>query len=417
MKILLIGSGGRESAIAWKLSKSPLVEKIYIAPSIGHCYPKCENLEINENDFSKLLNFAKDRAIDLTVVGPEVPLSGGITDIFEGEGLKVFGPRKREASLEGSKKFAKEFMLKYKIPTAKYEVYKSSEEAMKGMKFGFPVVVKADGLCAGKGVLICNSEAEANEAVRKVLDEKIFKEAGAEIVVEEFLDGEEVSLLCFVSHNKIFPMESARDFKRIGEGDTGLNTGGVACMSPAPIFIPELLEKIKSEVIEPIERGLAKEKMDFTGVLFIGFMICGGEPKVLEFNARFGDPETEVVLPRLESDLCELLMKAIDGSLGEKDFKWSKEKTLAIICTSSGYPSEYKKGFKISGLDLLPEGIEVFHNGTVKKDGDYYTNGGRVLTVWTSGETHKECADKIYNSIEKISFEGIQYRKDIKNYT
>lgn len=417
MKYLIIGSGGRESSICWKLSKSKEVEEIYIAPKIGHLYPKCKNTGINEMDFEKLIDFAKENFIDITIVGPEAPLVGGIVDAFEDAGLKIFGPRKREAILEGSKKFAKEFMEKYNIPTAKYKSFTKSYEAISSIEgFGYPLVVKADGLCAGKGVLICEDSHQAEKAIEDILEKNIFGKEGSEIVIEEFLEGIEASLLSFVSHNKIFPMESAKDFKRIGEGDTGLNTGGVACMSPSPLFNPTLLEKINKDIIIPIEEGLKSEGMDFTGILFIGLMIDGDNPKVLEFNVRFGDPETEVVLPRLKTDLSQLFIKTLDGSVDKKDFEWSVDETLAVILTSEGYPKKYEKGFLISGLDIDDEDIIIFHNGTEKRDKDYYTNGGRVLTVVGKGGSHKEAGEKVYQAIKQINFNNMQYRKDILNY-
>lgn len=414
MKILLIGSGGRESAIAWKLEESERVEKIYVAPGIGGAGKKVENIGIGVSAFNELLDFSKKEKIDLVVVGPELPLVWGIRDKFEKEGIKVFGPRKREAALEGSKKFAKEFMEKYNIPTAQYEAF---TDAIKAKEFArtlrFPLVIKADGLCAGKGVIIAKDESEALKAIDDILVNELFGEEGREIVVEEFLQGVEASLLCFVSNNKLYPMESAKDYKRIFNNDEGPNTGGVGCYSPSQLFTDELKSVIEKEVISNIEKGLEEEGMDFTGILFIGFMIDGNKPKVLEFNVRFGDPETEVVLPRLKSDLADLFIKAVDGNLKMEDFQWEDVETVAVILTSAGYPGSYKKGEEINGIDSLSDEILVFYNGTIKKDGKTYTNGGRVLTLVAKAKSREEARKLVYKELTKVNFNGVQYREDI----
>ncbi|NLM06256.1 MAG: phosphoribosylamine--glycine ligase [Tissierellia bacterium] len=414
MKILLIGSGGRESAIAWKLEQSERVEKIYVAPGLGGVAGKVENIGIGVSAFDELLDFSKKENIDLVVVGPELPLVWGIRDKFEKEGIKVFGPRKREAALEGSKKFAKEFMDKYDIPTAKYETF---TDAVKAKEFArtlrFPLVIKADGLCAGKGVIIAKDEEEALRAIDGILVHQLFGEEGKEIVIEEFLQGIEASLLCFASNNKLYPMESAKDYKRIFDGDEGPNTGGVGCYSPSQLFTDELKDIIEKDVLNKIEKGLEGEGMDFTGILFIGFMIDGNSPKVLEFNVRFGDPETEVILPRLKSDLADLFVKAVDGNLNKEDFQWEDIETVAVILTSAGYPGSYKKGEEIKGIDSLSDDIIVFYNGTLDRDGKLFTNGGRVLTLVAKAKTREEARAIIYKEIPRVNFNGMQYRGDI----
>ncbi|MCK9444714.1 MAG: phosphoribosylamine--glycine ligase [Tissierellaceae bacterium] len=413
MKILVIGSGGREHALCWKIAQSPRVKKIYCAPGNGGTREVGQNIDIQVDDIQGLLGFALEKKIDLTVVGPELPLVMGIVDTFQKKGLKIFGVNKKSAQLEGSKDFSKGFMKKHDIPTAKYETYENLDEALRGLKeFSYPLVVKADGLCAGKGVVICQNEKEAVKALEDILEKKVFGDQGNKVVVEEFLDGVEASLLCFVSNGKIIPMESAKDYKKIYDGDKGPNTGGVGCYSPSPLFTEEFMTKIHN-VLENIEIGLLKENMDFRGVLFIGLMIVKGEPKVLEFNVRFGDPETEVLLPRLESDIVDLFEKTIDNTLKEADLKWKDHICLTVIATSEGYPGDYKMGFEIYGIDRLDEEIILFHNGTKYLDGKTFTMGGRVLSITALGETLDDARDRVYSSIEGINFRGMNFRKDI----
>ena len=416
MKILIIGSGGREHALALKLSKSKRVSKIFCAPGNGGTASIAENVNISPNDIDLLLNFALNNEIDLTVVGPEDPLVNGIVDTFTENGLRIFGPKKDGAILEGSKIIAKEFMEKYQIPTGKYKVYDNSEHAIKGLdEFTYPIVIKADGLCLGKGVVICQDREEAVSAIENMIDLRAFGTAGDKIILEEFLTGTELSLLCFVSQGIIIPMESARDYKKIYDGDKGPNTGGVGCFSPNPILNDELNLKIEREILEKIKRGLDEENIDYRGILFIGLMLTEEGPKVLEFNVRFGDPETEVVLPRLESDLVDIIQKTIDGNLRKEDLIWSSKKCVTVVATSKGYPIEYKKGFKVNGIEDLDEDVILFHNGTKIVDGEIVTNGGRVLSVTCLGNSLDEAREKAYKNIKKLDFEGICYRSDIAN--
>jgi len=414
MKVLVIGSGGREHALIYKLAQSKRVSKIYCAPGNGGTASIAENVNISPKDIDLLLNFAITNEIDLTVVGPEDPLVDGIADVFEENGLRVFGPKKEGAILEGSKIVAKEFMEKYQIPTAKYRVYKTKEEAIDGLdEFTYPLVIKADGLCLGKGVIICQNKEEAVNAIEDMIVSKKFGSAGETIIIEEFLTGTEMSLLCFVTEGKIVPMESARDYKKIFDGDKGPNTGGVGCFSPNPVLTEDLKKEIEREILRKIRRGLDEESIDYRGVLFIGFMLTEDGPKVLEFNVRFGDPETEVVLPRLENDLVDIFQKTIDGTLRDDDLIWSDKKCVTVVATSKGYPIEYQKGFKISGIENLDKDILLFHNGTKILDGELVTNGGRVLSVTCLGDTIEEARKCAYNNIEKIDFQGICYRNDI----
>ncbi|MBU5427561.1 phosphoribosylamine--glycine ligase [Tissierella pigra] len=417
MKVLVLGSGGREHALCWKIAKSNKVSKIYCAPGNGGTAEIAENIDINVDEIDNLLQFALKNNIDLTVVGPEQPLVLGIVDKFQENGLRIFGVNKECARLEGSKEFSKEFMEKYNVPTAKYRAFTVLEEAIEGIKeFSYPLVIKADGLCAGKGVIICYSEDEAKKTLKDILGNKIFGEEGNKVVIEEFLYGIETSLLCVVTKGKIIPMESAKDYKKIYEDDKGPNTGGVGCISPSPIFNEELSKKIEENILKNIRYGLDKEDLDFRGILFIGLMIVNGDPKVLEFNTRFGDPETEVLIPRLDSDIVDLFEKTIDGSFMESDLKWNNNRAITVVLTSGGYPEKYEKGFKITGIDDVDKDTIVFHNGTKMINKDLVTNGGRVLSVVSLGKTIEDTRDKVYNDIEKIKFSNIYYRKDIGKF-
>lgn len=413
MKVLVIGSGGREHTLAWKISQSEKVDKIYIAPGNGGTIGIGENVGLGVEDVNGLVNFAKDKLIDLTIVGPEAPLTLGIADAFKEAGLRIFGVNKQGAQLEGSKDFSKKFMEKYGIRTAKYKTYTRSQDAIKGLEgFSYPVVIKADGLCAGKGVIICQDRDQATATIKDILEDEAFGNEGSKIVMEEFLDGVEASLLCLVSNNKIFPLEPAQDYKKIFEGNQGPNTGGVGCYSPTKILTPTIYKELE-EIIARIELGLEKEDMNFTGVLFIGLMVVGNKPYVLEFNVRFGDPETQVVLPRLKSDLVDIFEKTLDQSLVEEDLVWDKNLCMTVILTSRGYPGAYEKGHEIFGLEDLDEDIRVFHNGTSIKDNKVYTNGGRVLSITAKADNMEELRQKIYRNIGRINFEGMCYRKDI----
>lgn len=414
MKVLVVGGGGREHALCWKIAQSKKVSKIYCAPGNGGTKEIAENIDIGAEDIDGLLDFALKEKIDLTVVGPEAPLVMGIVDRFEEKGLKIFGVNKEAAQLEGSKAYAKAFMEKYNIPTAQYRRYTDKEEAIKALDdFNYPLVIKADGLCAGKGVVICHTKEEGIDVVNYMMADRAFGSAGERIIIEEFLEGIEMSLLCFVSKGKIIPMESAKDYKQIFEKDEGPNTGGVGCFSPNNLFNKELENRIGEEILSRIETGLVKENIDYSGVIFIGLMITKDGPKVLEFNVRFGDPETEVLMPRLKSDIMDIFEKTMDGSLTKEDLVWSEKKCLTVVATSKGYPGAYEKGKEITGLDLLDDDIILFHNGTIEKEGRLYTNGGRVISVTALGSTLEEAREKIYKNINRIRFDGIYFRRDI----
>ena len=412
MKVLVIGSGGREHALAWKLSQSPEVKEVYVAPGNGGT-EQYHNVDIQAGDLQGLKNFALDKAIDLTVVGPENPLCDGIVDVFKSAGLKIFGPDKACAMFEKSKEFTKEFLEKYKIPTAKYKSFTDYEGAREGIReFSYPLVVKADGLCAGKGVIICADEEEALKALKEIFLDKVFGAEGSTVVVEEFLRGRESSLLAFVSNNKIFPLEEAEDHKQIFDGDRGPNTGGVGTYSPRR-GSSEKLKAHTKDILTKIEAGLNSEGLTYNGILFIGFMIEKDEPKVLEFNVRFGDPETEVLMPRLKGDLYQILNKCIDGTLSASDIEWGEELCLCTILCSEGYPGSYEKGKEITGIEKLDEDIILFHNGTKREGQKLLTNGGRVLTVATLSTDMERARAKVYGNIDKIHFVGMYYRKDI----
>ncbi|HHZ02910.1 MAG TPA: phosphoribosylamine--glycine ligase [Tissierellia bacterium] len=414
MKVLVVGSGGREHAICMKIEESSKVSKLYCAPGNGGIAQIAQCVDIKAEDLDKIVEFSVYSGIDLVVVGPEAPLVAGLVDKLNEKGIKAFGPTKRGALFEGSKSFSKDFMEKYSIPTAKYKVYTNSQKAIEELNsFQTPIVVKADGLAAGKGVLICETIEEAEEAIKNIMDEKQFGNAGNRIVIEEFLRGTEASLLCFVDGKNIIPMESARDYKKAFDGDKGLNTGGMGCFSPNPIFTEELKKYIKEHILDKTLKGFISEKIDFKGVLFIGLMVENNEAKVLEYNTRFGDPETEVVLPRLKSDLVDIMLKCIEGNLREEDLKWKEEKCVTVVLASGGYPENYEKGKEITGLDKVDEDIIVFHGGTRLSEGKVLTDGGRVLAVTALGRTLEEARYKVYNNINKIKFDKIQYRKDI----
>lgn len=410
MKVLVIGNGGREDAICKKISESNKCTELFCSKGNAGTLRYAENVELNSNE--EIFRFSNDNNIDLVVVGPEAPLCEGIVDLFKESNIKIFGADKKSARLEGSKDFAKKFMKKYDVPTARYETIKSIEEGKKAIEnFSYPIVIKADGLCAGKGVRICNTKEDVLDYFKELFEDKIFGKEGSTVVIEEFLRGKEASLLCFVSKGNLIPMESARDYKRIFDNDEGENTGGVGCYSPSELFNEELKLQIE-KILEKISNGLKKENLEYSGVLFIGFMI-DEDAKVLEFNVRFGDPETEVVLPRMESDLLLAIEKSLDGSLEREDLKWKKEKCLTVILTSRGYPKNYEKGKEISGIDSVDKDIYVYHNNTKVNGSKILTDGGRVLSVTALGNSYDEIREKVYRNIEKISFETKQYRKDI----
>jgi len=417
MKVLVIGSGGREHAIVWKLAQSRVVDKIYCAPGNAGISQIAECVELESKNFSSLLDFVKYEWIDLTVVGPEDPLAQGIVDLFLKEGQKIIGPKKDAAQLEGSKVFAKDFMKRHKIPTAEYKVFTSYTHAEEYIRLkGTPIVVKADGLAAGKGVFVCQSYEQAVEALRLIMKEKVFGLAGERVVVEECLQGQEVSYLVFTDGKTIVPMVTSKDHKRLLDNDEGPNTGGMGTFSPNPIITSELEKEILEKIIKPTIYGLKSEGIVYKGILYAGLMIVNGKPYVLEFNCRFGDPETQVILPRLETDLLDIFMGISEEKLNQINIKWLENASLCVILASQGYPGKYKKGFPIKGLDKIKDikDVTVFHAGTkFDENGNIVTNGGRVIGVTAWGKNLKEARDKAYDSVKLIYFEGMQYRKDI----
>ena len=417
MKVLIVGGGGREHAIAWAVAKSPKVDKIYCAPGNAGIASVAECVPIGAMEFDKLVDFAKEKQIDLTVVGMDDPLVGGIVDKFEAAGLRVFGPRKNAAILEGSKAFSKDLMKKYHIPTAEYTTVHSPEEAYEYIKTcKYPTVLKADGLALGKGVLICNTYEEAKAGVKELMEDKKFGASGDNVVIEEFMTGREISVLSFVDGKTIKLMASAMDHKRAGDGDTGLNTGGMGNFSPRPFYTPEVDAFCKKYIYQPTVDAMAAEGRPFKGVIFFGLMLTDDGPKVLEYNARFGDPEAQVVLPRLETDIVDVFNACIDGTLDQIDLKFSDQACLCVVLASDGYPVSYKTGFPISGLETF-EGKKdefVFHAGTkFNEKGQIVTNGGRVLAVTALAPTLKEARAKAYAATERISFANKYMRHDI----
>ena len=418
MKVLIVGSGGREHAIAWKVAQSKKVDKIYCAPGNAGISEVAECVPIGAMEFDKLVAFAKEKEIDLTVIGMDDPLVGGIVDVFEKEGLRVFGPRKNAAILEGSKAFSKDLMKKYHIPTAAYETFTDPEKALEYLETAkMPIVLKADGLALGKGVLICQTLEEAKEGVKTLMMDKKFGSAGDEIVIEEFMTGREVSVLSFVDGNIVKIMSSAQDHKRAKDGDQGLNTGGMGTFSPSPFYTKEVDEFCKKYIYQPTVDAMKAEGRPFKGVIFFGLMLTPEGPKVLEYNARFGDPEAQVVLPRLENDIVDVFEACIDGTLDKVDLKFDNDRaTVCVILASDGYPVEYKKGFPIEGLEKFKgkDDYYVFHSGTKFNDkGQIVTNGGRVLGVTATGKDLKEARKKAYEATEWVSFENKYMRHDI----
>ena len=417
MKVLIIGSGGREHAIAWKVAKSPKVEKIYCAPGNGGISQVAECVPIGAMEFDKLAAFAKEKEIDLTIVGMDDPLVGGVVDVFEKEGLRVFGPRKNAAILEGSKAFSKDLMKKYHIPTAAYENFDNPEAAIAYLKekAEFPIVLKADGLALGKGVLICNTLEEAEEGVKTIMLDKKFGSAGNTLVIEEFMTGREVSVLSFVDGKTIKTMTSAQDHKRAKDGDQGLNTGGMGTFSPSPSYTKEIDEFCQKNIYQPTVDAMAAEGREFKGIIFFGLMLTEKGPKVLEYNARFGDPEAQVVIPRMKNDMVEVCEACIDGTLDQINLEFEDNAAVCVVLASDGYPVSYEKGFPIEGLENFEgkEGYYVFHAGTALKDGKIVTNGGRVLGVTAKGATLKEARKNAYAATEWIQFENKYMRHDI----
>ena len=416
MKVLIVGSGGREHAIAWSVAKSPKVDKIYCAPGNAGIAEFAECVNIKAMEFDKLVAFAKENAIDLTIIGMDDPLVGGVVDAFESEGLRVFGPRKNAAIIEGSKAFSKDLMKKYKIPTAAYENFTDPDEAIKYLETAkMPIVLKADGLALGKGVLICNTLEEAKEGVKTLMLDKQFGDAGNEIVNEEFMTGREVSVLAFCDGKTIKCMTSAQDHKRAKDGDQGLNTGGMGTFSPSPFYNDEVEAFCEKYVYQSTIDAMASEGRPFTGILFTGLMITEDGPKVLEYNARFGDPEAQVVLPRMKNDIIDVMEACIDGKLSDVELEFEDNAAVCVVLASDGYPEKYDKGFEIKGLDTFKDkdGYYVFHAGT-KFDGDkIVTNGGRVLGVVAKGENLKAARANAYKATEWIDFANKYKRNDI----
>ena len=418
MKILIVGSGGREHAIAASVAKSPRADKIYCAPGNAGIAEYAECVDIGAMEFEKLAEFAKEKEIDLCIVGMDDPLVGGLVDVLEDAGIRTFGPKKNAAILEGSKAFSKDLMKKYDIPTAGYENFTDPKEAIAYLENAkFPIVLKADGLALGKGVLICQNFEEAKEGVKTIMLDKKFGTAGNEMVIEEFMTGREVSVLSFVDGKTIKTMTSAQDHKRAGDGDTGLNTGGMGTFSPSPFYTKEVEEFCEKYIYQRTVDAMAAEGRPFKGVIFFGLMLTEEGPKVLEYNARFGDPEAQVVLPRLENDIVDVFEACIDGTLDQIDLKFDNDRaTVCVILASDGYPVSYEKGFVIDGLEKFrdKEDYYVFHSGTkFNGQGQIVTNGGRVLGVTANGATVKEARENAYKAVEEISFANKYYRTDI----
>jgi len=418
MKVLVVGSGGREHALAWKIARSEKVKKVYCAPGNGGTASLATNIALDPADIKGLVNFAEKEKIDLTVVGPELPLTLGLVDAFEEKGLKIFGPRKNAAILEGSKVFAKQFMDRHRIPTARYQIAESAEEArniVASGEFNFPLVVKADGLAGGKGVIVCRSLTKAEEAIQTIMVDKKFGQAGDRVVIEEFLRGKEASFIVVTDGVRVNPLVTTMDHKAAYDGDKGPNTGGMGAISPSPFISAELFSEVMKLIVFPTVTRMLEEGRKFVGVLYVGLMLTDEGPKVLEYNCRFGDPETQPQMLRFKSDLVELLLAAIEGNVLQCEVEWSPRPAGCVVLASGGYPFKYEKGKKIEGLaeaEKIP-GIVIFHAGTKVVNGEFYTNGGRVLNVCASDETLSETMEKIYEACEKIYFEAMHYRRDI----
>ncbi len=416
MKVLVVGSGGREHALVWKLSQSPLVKKVYCASGNGGTARIAENVNIKAEDLESLVDFAKKTKIDLTVVGPEAPLVAGIADFFEKNDLKVFGPCKTGAQIEGSKSFAKKIMQKYQIPTGEAEIFSNHDEAVSYVKnHEIPLVVKADGLAAGKGVVVAKSKEEALGALEDCFVRQKFGSAGNKVIIEEYLEGEEVSLLAFTDGKTLLPMVPAQDYKRAYDNDLGPNTGGMGSYSPVPFVTTEIYNKIVNQILKPTVDGLAKEGINYKGVLYGGVILTKEGPKVLEFNCRFGDPETQAILPRLKSDLAEIMISVAEKRLASCTLEWTDDCCVTVVLASGGYPEKYETGFEVSGLNEVCHGknVEIFHAGTVTQNGKIMTSGGRVLNVSALGKNFNEARERAYATIEKICFEKMHCRRDI----
>jgi phosphoribosylamine---glycine ligase len=414
MNVLIVGGGGREHAIIWKLSQSPKVSKIYCAPGNAGIAQLAECVPIAATDIEALAEFAAKHQIDLTFVGPEDPLLLGIVNLFEERGLTVFGPKKEAAIIEGSKSFAKDLMKKYQIPTAAYETFTDYESALRYLRqVGAPIVIKADGLAAGKGVIVAMTLEEAEQALHDMMQDEVFGAAGATVVIEEFLQGEEMTLLSFVDGENVKPMETSQDHKAVFNGNQGPNTGGMGTYSPVSHIPQALVEQITEEIVKPAVAAMSAEGRPFQGILYTGLMLTEKGPKVIEFNARFGDPETQVILPRLKTDLLDIFLACVSGGLDRLELEWNKQAAVCVIMASAGYPGPYKKGEVITGLDKKWENTVVFHSGTAEAAGQLVTNGGRVLGVTSIGDSIEAARSEVYDAVKQIHFEGAHYRTDI----
>lgn len=416
MKVLVVGGGGREHALVWKIAQSPKVSRLYCAPGNAGISKEATLVPIKANDLNGILDFALKERIDLTVVGPEEPLTKGIVDLFESNRLPIFGSNKKAAEIEGSKAFAKEMMKKYHIPTASYEIFSNREEAIEYVhKQGAPIVIKADGLAAGKGVIICKTVEQAIQSIDRIMLEKVFGEAGNRVVVEEYLNGEEASYIAFTDGKTILPLASSQDHKPVFDEDKGPNTGGMGAYSPAPVVTEEVNEKIIEKILRPIIKGMAEEGRPYKGVLYAGLMIHESQLKVLEFNARFGDPETQPALVRMKNDIVPILEACINGTLSQYKIEWDPRASVCVVMSSKGYPGDYERGKVIEGLEEVSkiEDIFIFHAGTEIKGGKVVTSGGRVLGVTGLGKDIPEAIERTYQAVKKISWEGVHYRTDI----
>ncbi len=415
MEVLVVGGGGREHALAWKIKQSPKVTKVYCAPGNAGTASLGQNVKLAANDVDGLLDFAVERRIGLTVVGPEQPLVMGITDRFREKGLRVFGPSAKAARIESSKAFCKDLMSKYSIPTGDYKTFTSASAARDYIRGKGPLVIKADGLAAGKGVLICREESEGLRTVHEIMEQRVFGEAGEQVVIEEFLEGTEVSLLAFTDGKDLLPLDSAQDHKTAYDGDRGPNTGGMGAYSPAEIFSDTLKERVMTEIMYPVVRAMEAEGIPYQGLLYAGLMLTDTGPKVLEFNARFGDPETQPLMARLKTDLLDVMEASIDGSLSNLNLEWDDRYSVCVVMAAKGYPGSYNKGMEVTGLGQanILEGITVFHAGTRQEDDRVVTSGGRVLGVNALGNDLPSAIERAYEAVGKIKWNGIHFRKDI----
>ncbi len=416
MKILVVGGGGREHALVWKIAQSPLVEQIYCAPGNPGIAQLAECVHIEADEIDALCEFALAEQIDLTVVGPEVPLTLGIVDRFQAAGLDIFGPNQKAAQIEGSKRFSKELMERYRIPTATYRSFSDARDAVAYIREqGAPIVIKADGLAAGKGVVVATTVDQAVTAVEQMMADRVFGEAGASVVIEEFMDGEEASFFVFTDGRSFVPLASSQDHKRAFDGDQGPNTGGMGAYSPAPVVTPEVHQRIIDRIVRPTIEGMAKDGCPYRGILYIGLMIKDGQPRVVEYNARFGDPEAQPLLMRMKSDILPLLQECARGALQATPIAWHDKAAVCVVMASGGYPGDYEKGFAISGLDVAAdlEDLMVFHAGTAFADGQVVNRGGRVLGVTGLGDTVRQAIEKAYAGVQAIHWDKVHYRRDI----